>query len=398
VATSKFIPREVPDQVSPDVRQYLDDMLQQVAALLNPAADYIDDATIAHTDADEVITGDWDFDGALDLTGATISGLSSDDLSDVSSIAMLDENETVTGDWIFSGKVDIDGSANNFRILGDIAVPFPPTTQAVTSQLRFTDEDASMNLFSMGFGGNNQFIATHFMRGGPSIWKNTTAGGSLQNMFALYPGNVSIFYSNNAQRLRIEQTSAHVILSDGAILRLRDATNTDYTDLYDDGTNVNLVRNSAGGSLDIEGFDTLRLFDGINARIHDSSNAYFSDLKVDATVKSPNSLHYLIDSSQGGEVHVQAVSIADDATATFEIKSYAMCFIISTYNRQAFAQIAFTTTQAPEDLGSGPLVSVGASNPDVDGNVNIWPSASGEFSIKNRLGSTRSFYVLTFQI
>lgn len=46
--------------------------------------------------------------GTVDLTSATISGLSSDDLSDVASIGMLDENETVTGAWSLPGTTTID--------------------------------------------------------------------------------------------------------------------------------------------------------------------------------------------------------------------------------------------------------------------------------------------------
>jgi len=144
--------------------------------------------------------------------------------------------------------------------------------------------------------------------------------------------------------------------------------------------------------------DVLKILQGRRTRIYNSTNAYYTDAWVTSNSKSPNSLHYLGDSSQGGSFRVQAVALADDATATFSVGSYYIAFVLNTYNRTAFAHFGGTTTQAPQDFGSGSLVSFGTSNPNIDGRVNIWPSASGEFSIKNRLGSSRSFYIFTLEL
>lgn len=47
------------------------------------------------------------FTGTVDVSAATLTGLSSDDLADVASIAMLDENETVTGTWTFNEEIQL---------------------------------------------------------------------------------------------------------------------------------------------------------------------------------------------------------------------------------------------------------------------------------------------------
>ncbi|MBU2229154.1 hypothetical protein KJ810_01980 [Patescibacteria group bacterium] len=41
-----------------------------------------------------------DSGGTLNLTGVAITGISSDDLSDIATLPMLDEAETITGDWV----------------------------------------------------------------------------------------------------------------------------------------------------------------------------------------------------------------------------------------------------------------------------------------------------------
>lgn len=93
----------------------------------------------------------------------------------------------------------------------------------------------------------------------------------------------------------------------------------------------------------------------------------------------------------------QEVALADDATATFDVGNYTYIVVVSTFNSTANSCAFWTTTQAPLDIGSGSAVSLGTgSNPDVDGNVNLWKSDSNTFNIRNRLGSTRNFAVLIF--
>lgn len=184
----------------------------------------------------------------------------------------------------------------------------------------------------------------------------------------------------------------YVYLRTGTDLRVYDITDTDYLSISHDGDNPQIETNAGN----IYVLDNVYLRSGSHNRLYSSDNTDYMWLGTSSCSKSPD-WKYSVDSpSEGGHLYWMVETIADDATSTFEVPSYYMAFIISTYNRTTFAHFAGTTTQAPEDLGSGSLVSIGSVNPDVDGNVNIWPSASGEFSIKNRLGSQRTFYVLIF--
>jgi hypothetical protein len=105
-----------------------------------------------------------------------------------------------------------------------------------------------------------------------------------------------------------------------------------------------------------------------------------------------------LDCSHANRFKMQAVAISDDATATFDIgSSYAQVFVVTSYNATTYAHLGFAGVNAPINYGSGSNVSVGATNPNVDTDVNIWPSSSGTMSIKNRMGSARSFYVFSME-
>ena len=71
------------------------------AAITATTYDGIAAANLVDKSATETVSGNWTFSGSVALNGA-ITGLSSDDLSDVASIAMLDEAETVSGQWNFT--------------------------------------------------------------------------------------------------------------------------------------------------------------------------------------------------------------------------------------------------------------------------------------------------------
>lgn len=102
------------------------------------------------------------------------------------------------------------------------------------------------------------------------------------------------------------------------------------------------------------------------------------------------------ESLQSG-LYFEHASIADDGTFAFTLNTtYAIAVIINNRNPDDYAIVGLAGTIAPVDLAIGANVSTGAANPDIDGDVNIWPSADGEVSIKNRLGSTRVFHVLSF--
>ena len=100
-----------------------------------------------------------------------------------------------------------------------------------------------------------------------------------------------------------------------------------------------------------------------------------------------------------GRVRAESKTIADDATDTFTTQgTYKMCFLVVSFNPTAMAHFGVASTQAPVNYGSGSNVSMGATNPDIDTDVNIWPSSTNEISIKNRMGSSRIFTLYTFSL
>ena len=103
---------------------------------------------------------------------------------------------------------------------------------------------------------------------------------------------------------------------------------------------------------------------------------------------------------QGGIFCVQSVTLADDQTYQFPRKGYFG------YGRFCMLTVGFDQTtnfmfihgsNAIGGITSGSRISfANTTNPDVDGNVNLWCDTSQTVSIKNRLGSTRVFTLYSF--
>jgi hypothetical protein len=106
------------------------------------------------------------------------------------------------------------------------------------------------------------------------------------------------------------------------------------------------------------------------------------------------------ETNEGGIMSVQSVVVADDATYAFPYRGYvgygSVRILTGSTGDNAscvFRHGSSTTTS----ISAGANVSLGtSSNPDVDGNVNIWSSSADIISIKNRLGSSRTFTLYTF--
>ena len=102
-----------------------------------------------------------------------------------------------------------------------------------------------------------------------------------------------------------------------------------------------------------------------------------------------------------GNVHDTEASgsVADDGTYAFSTVAISstgrtLCVIVATKDVNAQA-IFFCGTTAQLDIGSGANISFGgSSNPDVDGDLNIWVTG-GAVNIKNRLGAAYSFRLTT---
>ena len=88
-------------------------------------------------------------------------------------------------------------------------------------------------------------------------------------------------------------------------------------------------------------------------------------------------------------------TLADDATTTWTLRrSIGLLFINTSSSSSEAAVLAFHGTTIVT-IHAGADVSVGASgtNPDFDGDVNIWLSAAGTLSIRNRRNGSRTFAV-----
>lgn len=125
-----------------------------------------------------------------------------------------------------------------------------------------------------------------------------------------------------------------------------------------------------------------------------TSSTYYGLAHCRTNSQSPTHLT-TIGNAGGPFLNYQAAAISDDSTATFSIDTYSMVWITNSYNGTTYAHLGFAGTQAPVNYGSGSNVVTGATNPDTDGKVNIWPSATGVMSIKNRMGVALSFYVIS---
>jgi len=118
VATSKLAPPEVPDQASPELRQYLDEQLHEIAAIANDSiqpedvssleieeTQITDGALLARVADNETISGAWTFTGSNVYNGIAAANL-------------LDKTaaETISGSWLFDADLQVR-AGNKIRAL-----------------------------------------------------------------------------------------------------------------------------------------------------------------------------------------------------------------------------------------------------------------------------------------
>lgn len=321
---------------------------------------------------------------------------------DLSLYAALADNETVTGAWTF------EGAGERILLKGDAV--------GASAQVNIGfDDSAGTRQGYIGLGSAiNQDLYVYAdtgnirLRPGSSgsvlmenadILKMKESGGTEREALQITASDVlqvgDTTYVNNIQGSTISFTAAnHLQVNSGKALRLLDSGGTDYGQFSHDGTNFKFTAVNTG-YFDLQDTSGLLLKDGAPCYVYDSGNtrnSYFRDMDTtgDSTGKAA------IVRSEGGALTMQSATIADDATATFIVDAYGIHWLFNTYNSTAFAHFGKTSTQAPVDYGSGVNVSMGATNPDVDTTINIWPSAATEISVKNRIGSSRTFYLLSF--
>lgn len=97
----------------------------------------------------------------------------------------------------------------------------------------------------------------------------------------------------------------------------------------------------------------------------------------------------------------QSVTLADDASHTFEATgTYGIGIITSNYTDTVQCVFTHDSNSFKEIYQVGATsadVTYGTtSNPDIDGDLNIWITGSNTINIKNRLGSQRTFHLFHF--
>lgn len=374
-------------------------------------ADITDLGTYLTAAADEAITGDWTFKdqlGILDSTGAdsvifshggtdlTATAVNTTDFELVGFTGNLDLRDGLnlrirdTGDtdWISMSHDGTDfaaalvnttdsrhtGMTRDF-VVGDSLTPLALTSGPFSGQadhgirLTSTVNDESVE-YGLGVdeGVNNRRVRL-YLDDAAGLWGLQGSASSGSPTFGLYQGDTLV----------MSATSTVMTIPVGT---------TSFT-----GTTINLTPT---GNVNANPGGSFILNSGQGVRAYDENNNHYSERYTENVTTTAGHRTVWNNTTDGGALSIQRATIADDGTATFDIgTSHAIVFIVTTYNRTAAAQIAFSSTQAPHDMGSGSLVAIGATNPNTDAKMNVWPSGSGTMSIKNRLGSSRTFTVFS---
>ena len=102
----------------------------------------------------------------------------------------------------------------------------------------------------------------------------------------------------------------------------------------------------------------------------------------------------------GGAASVQSVELADDASHTFDQRFWhtnrGLLLVSVSFEFSTQGVFACGSDQIHEIAVPGTNLfsaSLTGSNPDVDGDVNLW-FTGGKLNVKNRLGSSRVFTVM----
>jgi len=242
--------------------------------------------------ADDVtISGDWTFTGTTTLTGGSVVGLSSDDLSDVASIAMLDEAETVTGQYTFTQDVQFTQNRSNdvaaFTVTStNPQIEFDDTsyTTGNRSKWNFGATGESFVLRSLNDDGTNGVTFMQFNRAASStafLECILNVDPDYQLQFGTGNSNIQYTKLTAGDAIFDFNTIVQTPATDKAYLRIGRTTDADQHLIYfnkGDGTTgtgmIYQYDNTAGtGYMSLNNGTELRIRDGAKFRIYDSTDA-----------------------------------------------------------------------------------------------------------------------------
>ncbi|KKL18771.1 hypothetical protein LCGC14_2472170, partial [marine sediment metagenome] len=162
-------------------------------------------------------------------------------------------------------------------------------------------------------------------------------------------------------------------IQDGKSLQIFDSSGNDQVFMNHDGTDFNITATNTT-DINITGADLTMVAADIN-------------IAEDQSINFDNA-----------PIRGESQSLVDDATGTFTVTNWAIFIVNCAFDEKSMGMFSKAGTNAILKVAvpANERFSVGATNPDVDGDINIWPSSGSEISIKNRLGSTRTFNVWFF--
>ena len=252
---------------------------------------------------------------------------------------VLDTDLTIKGNWTFTGVPTFSGNL----IVSDADLIITGATAA--NKLTFSHDDTDFNLTSANTGIFNMLESdTLFNLISTSDAGLATAGHPFQ-----------------------------VGLSSGLNLRM---DNNEFM-AVNNGAASTLFLNADGGEVNI-------------------GNATSADLVVSGDITMGDT--QALKNSVGGELRISRLSLTDDATGTVTVGNRSIIMVTAGFDESAGLAALITFVRAPIFFHTlGAAASYGNSaNPDVDGDANYWKSSNTALSIKNRLGSTRTFTIYDF--
>jgi hypothetical protein len=265
---------------------------------------------VLRSDENATISADWTYTGTLDVSAATFTGLSSDDLSDVASIAMLDEAESVTGQYTFTQDVQFTKARSN-----DVAAF---TVVSTNPQIEFNDTSYSTgNRSKWNFGATGESFVLRSLNddgtNGVAFMQFNRAASStafLECIFNIDPDYQLQFGTGNSNIQYTKLTAGDCILdfntivqtpaSDKAYTRFGRNTDCDVHYIYfnkgDGSTGTGMIYqydNGLGtGYMSIHNGCELRVRDGAKFRIYDSTD-------VDQVEMYHNGTDFFVDAVAG---------------------------------------------------------------------------------------------------
>jgi len=164
-----------------------------------------------------------------------------------------------------SGVIRAGTTGAGWRVFGDIPTADPPVAELISTNISFTDDDASAAVGTVGFTGNNTLRIQNFMKGGLIVLQGADSGTGNSNIIIGDPdASTDLYYAGVAvARTKTTATGGFEVnntdtaagwervltisdsISTGGPLIINTVTGTTYTPVVGDARNMVETTNSA---------------------------------------------------------------------------------------------------------------------------------------------------------